>query len=150
MHNGEKQGGPARSFESFETFENMIKDCKVKELPSHGNSFNWGGRRHSLGIQCKLDRSFVNNDWLSLFPVSNQSFLEKRGSDHRPVLLVNLLASQEVYRGQFKFDRRMLHKPMVKECVKRDWNSQWFKDGLTISNRTRRCRKTLSRWKKRT
>lgn len=82
-----------------------------------------------------------------MFPVANQIFLDKRGSDHMPVL-VNLLASQEVYKGQFKFNKKMLHKPMVKECVEKAWKSQWCREVLSVSYKIRRCITTLSKWKK--
>lgn len=116
LHSGEKVGGPSRHDSICESFVNMVKGCQLKELPSNGNAFTWRGMRYKMWIQCKLDMSFGNREWYNMFPVSNQSFLEKRESDHRPVL-VKLLSSQETYRGQFIFDKRMLHKPLVKEII---------------------------------
>lgn len=113
LHNGEKTRRPCRDDFFFVGFTNMIKGCEMKELASSGNAFTWRGRRYRLWIQCQLNRCFGNKKWHKKFPASNQAFLEKRGSDHRPAL-VNLFTSQEYYRGQFRFDKRMLHKPLVR------------------------------------
>ncbi|KAG7583540.1 Reverse transcriptase zinc-binding domain [Arabidopsis suecica] len=147
LHNGEKLGGPRRSDNYFKPFTEMVESCGMFELSFSGNKFTWAGRRGDHWIQCRLDRAFVNKDWLDHFPASNQVFLDMRGSDHRPVLIF-LVASQASYKGHFRFDSRFLHKPDVKLAIKRAWKPGSSNGGFLVSHRLRACRKALSSWKK--
>ena len=146
-NNDEKIGGPRRSVISFLPFNDMLEIGEMVELQSSRDSFTWGGNRGTLSIQSKLDRCFRNKMWHRLFPASNQVFLDKRGSDHRPVL-VKLSAVSLARRGQFRFDGRFLHKKGVKEEIKKAWltNHPYFE--ATVSERLKCCRKSLSNWKK--
>lgn len=147
LHNGEEKGGPMKCDSTFLPFSDMLKAAEMVELTSSGNHFTWGGMRYKKWIQCRLDRCFGNNAWCNLFPVANQTFLAKRGSDHRPVL-VRLLASNEMYRGQFRFDKRFLNKPRVKETIDMAWKFSQSRQMASVSERLRNCRKALSKWKK--
>lgn len=100
LHDGEKIGGVWRPDESFEPFNQMVNACKLEELQSHGNGYTWSGLRNKSWIHTRLDRCFGNKAWFQKFPCSNQTFLEKRGSNHMPVL-IHLIEAQEKYRGWF-------------------------------------------------
>lgn len=67
----------------------------------------------------QLDRCFANKAWFNQFPVANQSFMEKRDSDHRP-FLVRLVT-------------RWLNKPKVKEEVIRAWYFGHCRNGIFVS-----------------
>lgn len=146
-NNSEKIGGPRRAESSFEPFLEMLKFCNMEELSSKGDRFSWGGKRFRKWIQCCLDRSFGNEAWASLFPSSNQTFLEKRGSDHRPVWL-NLGASPDVFKGQFKFDKKFLMQPDTGKQVINAWSEGRNGNMMNVSQKIRNCRNVLSRWKK--
>ncbi|KAG7548894.1 Endonuclease/exonuclease/phosphatase, partial [Arabidopsis suecica] len=85
LTNAEKKGGPPRDESSFWGFREMAENCKITELRSSGNSFSWGGLRNSIWVQCRLDRSFGNDEWFNLFPRANTKYLSMWASDHRPI-----------------------------------------------------------------
>lgn len=140
-------GGPRRCESTFRDFNNMLDFLQWRELRSQGNSLTWGGRRGIHSIRSKLDRCFGNKEWFMLFPASNQTFLDMKGSDYRPVLL-KLILPAENFRGRFKFDSRFLHKPLVKDTIRKAWLTNHPSFGSSASDRLSRCRKALSRWKK--
>ena len=126
----------------------LQKAGKLEALPSHGDGFTWGGRRGNLWIQSRLDRCFGNRAWSQKFPCSNQLFMAKTGSDHRPVL-IKLIEPQESYRGCFRFDRRLLDLEGIKDSVTDAWQVEVGSRMGTVSSRLKACRKALSTLKKR-
>lgn len=141
LHNGEKIGGPRRSEFTFLPFADMVRVCEMSELPYVGNIFTWGGMRS------KMDRCFGNKEWFRMFHASNQSFLAKRGLDHRPAL-VKLLSSSDSHRGDFRFDKIFFNKPNVKEAIISAWLVGSSYVEVSVSKRIRGCRRALSKWKK--
>lgn len=146
-NNEEKIGGPRRSEALFQVFNDMLQIEDMKELPSTGNNFTWGGQRGTLSTQSKLDRCFVNKRWFHLFQVSNQVFMDKRGSDHKPVMVMLVMAS-ESYRWSFRFDGRFLNKPGVQEEIRKTWLTDYPLFETRVSDKLKSCRKAPSRWKK--
>ena len=100
LSNNEKRGGPLSVDSSFLPFRNLLATCDMSEVESSGNGFTWGGTRNNQWIQCKLDRCFGNPAWFSMFPTAHQWFLEKLGSDHKPVL-VEFTQDKSFFREQF-------------------------------------------------
>lgn len=120
MSNSEKLGGPARDECTFFGFRALKRDCRLKEPPSSGDSFSWAGVREiftrgvkeKVWIQCRLDRAFGIAECFSLFPGRHIKYLERTGSDHRPVLM-SLVPSRVKRNGKFTFDKRWCNKPEV-------------------------------------
>lgn len=128
-----------RTDDVFTDSNNMLSVFGMKELTGHGDPFTWAGRRGNLWIRSKLDRCFGNKEWLNLFPAANQVFLEKRGSDHRPVL-VNLLRANEKRKGRFRFDKFLLRIFNIKRVVINAWKGQRSNENNKVGVRIKRCR----------
>ncbi|KAG2290703.1 hypothetical protein Bca52824_050307 [Brassica carinata] len=120
-------GGVWRADESFDPFNQMINVCKLEELQSQGNAFTWGGMRNNLWVQTRLDRCFGSRAWFQKFPCFNQSFLDKRGSDHRP---------------------RIMEVDGVRDNITNAWEFGDGRGNLSLSSRIKACRKSLSSLKK--
>lgn len=147
LHNGEKIGGSWRSDESFEPFNLMVKACKVQKLQSHGDDYTWSGNRNNSWVHTRLDRCSGNKAWFQKFPCSNQTFLDKCGSDHRPVL-IHLMQAQESYRGRFRFDTRILEMDGIQETVANAWEFPEARGTRSLSSRLKACRNALSNLKR--
>lgn len=143
LHNGKKIGGVWRSDESFDSFTQMIKACRLEELPSHDNGFTWSGLRNKSWVHTRLDRCFANKAWFQKFPNSSQTFMDKRGSDHRPVL-IHLIEAQEKYRGWFRFDRRFLDVDGVQANVLNAWEFAKHRENASVTDCLKACRRSLS------
>ncbi|CAE6112536.1 unnamed protein product [Arabidopsis arenosa] len=120
---------------------------KLSDIGSTGNGYTWGGTRNKQWIQSKLDRCFGNSEWFTLFPISHQWFLEKLGSDHRPVL-VRFINDQEIFRGQFKFDKRWAEDPCLEQVIHSSWNRSTYNDEPSVLVKIAECRRAISSWKK--
>ena len=147
MSNEEKLGGAVRSDASFWNFRNMAENCKIRELRFSGNWLSWAGKRDNVCVQCRLDRSFGNNEWFSLFPRSNMEYLELWASDHRPIRICFALEKDDPSRNRFFFDKRFINKAGFEEVVKKIWGLG-EDDTSNTMDRIGRCRRGILRWKK--
>lgn len=125
----------------------MVQNCKVKEIISFGNSCSWGGWRYSIRIQCKLDRSFGNDEWFNLFPRSKVEYMDLWASDHGPIKTCFALEGEAQGRGRFYFDKRMVKKEGFEEVVHRGWCMS-SESELSVMDRIFNCRREISKWKK--
>ncbi|KAG7583258.1 Reverse transcriptase domain [Arabidopsis suecica] len=147
VDNTEKLGGPARAEYTFFPFRNMISDCRLREIPSIGNKFSWAGDRNNMWIQCRLDRALGNEAWFHLFPRAQAEYLDRIGSDHRP-LFVRFASENMSRRGRFMFNKRWINKPEFSEIIKAGWYQDDAAGHRTLMHRLSNCRKSISRWKR--
>ncbi|KAL0751744.1 hypothetical protein Bca101_033747 [Brassica carinata] len=148
MEGSKKLGGPERHTSTFWDFRNMATNCKIKEMRSKGNSLSWAGLRDQMWIQCRLDRSFGNDEWFNLFPRSETEYLCMRISDHRPLRISFSYEACEENRGRFYFDKRMLGKAGIEEAVMRGWSCGGKDARATLADIIIHCCKELAKWKR--
>lgn len=147
--NDEKVGGAIRCDSTFLDFRNMVDNCKIKDMRSTGNPLSWAGKRDNRWVQCRLDRSFGNDEWYRLFPRSHVEYMAMDGSDHRPFRIGFALESDEACKGRFFFDNRLVGKEGVEDAVRTGWCRDMSGRQVSILERIASCRKELSKWKKR-
>lgn len=59
---------------------------------------------------------------------------------------MNLCANPEMQRGQFKFDKRILHHPDAMSAVKGAWSS--VRANASVAVKIRKCRGIMSAWRR--
>ncbi|WZZ27277.1 hypothetical protein YC2023_010678 [Brassica napus] len=63
----------------------MAHECRIKETPSSGNIVY--GMKENMWVQWRLNRAFWNAKWFRLFPQKHLQYLERLGSDNRPIFI---------------------------------------------------------------
>nr|GEY76426.1 RNA-directed DNA polymerase, eukaryota [Tanacetum cinerariifolium] len=88
-------------------FNSFISNAGLVEIQLEGFSFNWS--HPSAAKMSKLDRFLVSKGFLSLFPHISALCLDKNLSDHRPILLHELVTDYgatpfRLYHSWFYFN----------------------------------------------
>ena len=148
LSNEEKSGGVVREESSFWDFRDMVQNCKLKEIWHTGNWLSWAGWRDKVWVQCRLDRSFGNSEWFSLFPRSNMEYLELWASNHHPIRICFALERDDPTRSRFFFDKRLLSRKGFEDLVRRSWEGDSETHSCTM-DRIVRCRRKIMELKKR-
>ena len=82
----EHEGGDGRSERQIEGFQNVLRDCALKDMAYVGNKFTWATTRGG-SIKVQLDQALATQDWLDLFLRFRVVHLKPTSSGHIPILL---------------------------------------------------------------
>ncbi|CAA7032184.1 unnamed protein product [Microthlaspi erraticum] len=63
-------------------FQDLVRDCSLSDMASHGPLFTWSNKREHGLISKKLDRVLMNEHWPRSFPLSYSVFEAGGISDH--------------------------------------------------------------------
>ncbi|GJZ21190.1 RNA-directed DNA polymerase, eukaryota, partial [Tanacetum coccineum] len=121
-------------------FNSFISNAGLVEIQLEGYSFTWS--HPSAAKMSKLDRFLVSKGFLSLFPHISALCLDKNLSDHRPILLREMVTDYgatpfRLYHSWFSFHG-------FDDMVRTAWNSFVLED----SNGMVRFKKKLQMLKK--
>nr|GFA02583.1 RNA-directed DNA polymerase, eukaryota [Tanacetum cinerariifolium] len=110
-------------------FNQFISTAGLVNLPLEGYSFTWAHK--SASKMTKLDRFLVIEGLLSIFPSLSAICLDRHLSDHRPILMRNLVVDY----GPIPF--RVFHSWFIKDgfekLVEDSWKNSTFVEANNIS-----------------
>ena len=142
----EKLGGAARDIDEGKEFRQMLHANGLWNIKHFGYQFSWAGTRNNENVQCRLDRTVANQEWLDMFPQASATYLQKVCSDHSPILttLVDQIRNR---RACFKYDHRWIHREGFSSTVIQSWKKQG-PGQLGLVGKISNCRKDISTWKR--
>ncbi|KAH6793506.1 hypothetical protein C2S52_003983 [Perilla frutescens var. hirtella] len=114
------------------SFREAVEECGLFEALQGDQTMTWFNRRkNGEEVWERLDRFFINESWMGLFPEAQIRVLDLYGSDHRPIFIRVLHPKQRHLIGglrRFHFeDKWFLDSSFVPDFLQH-WDS---KDHIT-------------------
>ncbi|XP_070004598.1 uncharacterized protein [Nicotiana sylvestris] len=120
----EQIGGIPYQMKKSIEFLSMVDECGLVDLGFNGQRYTWSNRRGPCSIVWKrLDRGFVNDNWLASYPATTITHLAVAGSDHLP-LLMEVNVRQEANQKYFKFLKCWVDNDTFLPLVQRTWEKE--------------------------
>ncbi|KAK1299747.1 putative ribonuclease H protein [Acorus calamus] len=131
-------------------FNQASASARLIDIGFQGPRFTWSNNRLGLArISARLDRAFVNHDWLNLFNATSLLHLAFIGSDHKPILLSVTQAPKP--KTPFRFEKMWLDDPTFLPLVAKSWNASLGFSGtpqFTFQQKLKRLKGDLKLWNK--
>ncbi|XP_074265865.1 uncharacterized protein LOC141588318 [Silene latifolia] len=117
----ERIGGAPVSWNDVMPMRHMIGTYNLAEVKSIGAYFTWNNKHESGSkIYSKLDRVFVNGEWLTSYPECFANFLPEGLFDHCPCL-VNFKVDESRKRPPFKYFNMCSLVEEFEDTVSQSW-----------------------------
>ncbi|XP_061336944.1 uncharacterized protein LOC133284010 [Gastrolobium bilobum] len=128
----EKVGGLDVCWRSIQDMQECLEKCRVFDVGFKGPSYTW--RRGKL--EERIDRACANEAWNVAWPNRVIAHLPFFNSDHRPILISNFQACQEVKGDkQFKFLAAWTEARSEFETAASKWHQEVFNEGMRQKHR---------------
>ncbi|XP_026383358.1 uncharacterized protein LOC113278839 [Papaver somniferum] len=119
----EKQGGIPENSLASDFIKNSLSMLNMHDVFSFGNPFTWCNRRFKNPSELifeKLDRGFINDNWVSLLPQTRVTNLGRVFSNHCPILL-QCFHSTDKLAIPFKYFKCWQANPEFKDILVNSW-----------------------------
>lgn len=127
----EINGGREHWNSEMQDFKDCLISANLSQVRTSGSCFTWCNNRTNDAVHKRLDRVLCNPSWLSCFPLSNVTILNRGIMDHSPLLLY-VPMDLEKYSKPFQFFNVMLELPGFAEVVKNVWDTRLYGDPMAI------------------
>ncbi|GJV93914.1 RNA-directed DNA polymerase, eukaryota [Tanacetum coccineum] len=127
------------------SFNSFISNAGLNEVQLEGYSFTWA--HPSASKMSKLDRFFVTDGFLSLFPHISAVCLDRHLSDHRPILLREMLV--DFGATPFRLYHSWLSIPGFDQMITSTWNSFILVDSngmIRFKKKLQLLKKEIRKW----
>jgi hypothetical protein len=90
-------------------FRQAVEDCSLQDLGFSGVSFTWDNKQQgNANVKARLDRSFVNAEFLQLFEMARVKHISSVESDHCFVLTQLRQAGRQSINAQSYFGQEFV------------------------------------------
>ncbi|KAK0593001.1 hypothetical protein LWI29_028893 [Acer saccharum] len=144
----ERIGGHPRPLISMSEFNDCLDMCGLLDLPSSGQTMSWcNGHEGVARSWAKLDRVVINNVFSSQYSMAHLTYLNRKTSDHCPMIVNLERASLSYGPAPFRFQNMWcLHENFL-SCVQDAWHRTDLGSGmLKLAIRLKRTKVALRAW----
>ncbi|XP_042964017.1 uncharacterized protein LOC122298309 [Carya illinoinensis] len=147
----ERRGGLPRPFSAMGDFNICLQNCGVMDMRSQGASMTWCNGHSGLSRSwARLDRCFLNPNFLNCFPNVFSQVLPRNTSDHAPLVIQ---MGEDPFRygpSPFRFQFMWTDHADFLSFVEGIWNQAGFGAGLfKLSSKLKRLKVALRDWNQR-
>nr|GEV05557.1 RNA-directed DNA polymerase, eukaryota [Tanacetum cinerariifolium] len=128
-------------------FNHFIASANLVDLPLEGYSFNWAHK--SAAKMSKLDRFLVFEGLCSIFPSLSAICLDRHLSDHRPILMRELVV--DYGPTPFRIFNSWFSKEGFDKMVESSWNNSLIMENnaiVLLKKKFQALKSTIKSWSK--
>ncbi|XP_042962740.1 uncharacterized protein LOC122297018 [Carya illinoinensis] len=148
--NGERRGGAPRPMIAMEEFNSWISESGLLEISTQGNQLSWCNGREGLArCWARLDRGFMNTQFLELLPQISLTYLERNTSDHSPMIVSSDQHVQRYGPSPFHFIHMWMDHEEFFNLARNCWEKEGSGSGLEkLAFKLKRMKQMLKTWNK--
>ncbi|KAJ0094336.1 hypothetical protein Patl1_15029 [Pistacia atlantica] len=144
----ERVGGHPRPIRAMEEFNNCIDHCGLLDMQVTGRRLSWcNGHEGHTRSWARLDRALINIHYANRFPSACFEYLNRKTSDHCPMLIH--AQKQEVGYGPhpFRFQNMWVTHTEFRRCVEEVWKEPTNFVGLSrLAEKLKKTKFALRAW----